>query len=374
MNRNQPLHIVFFTEWYPHSEDPQNGVFIQKHAKALSKKHFVQVFNVVSDPQAQGISGRKTEKKKGQLIEWTFRYPSKRKALGKIEAWNYAFKEINQVDVVHLNILNRDCALWDLWLQKKKIPFVIHEHSSFYLDGYQKNTVWHLSRKRLIKRASFVLPVSDGLMTKMQDHGLVGTYQVVPNIVNINRSISRSDRSTPLKIISVGDLVNEVKQFDQVLRSLKNLKVPFEYSIVGDGKDRDQLQLLAKELYDSESDQNITFYGRKKQKEVQQMLPEFDLMISNSAYETFGLVVVEALASGVPVISRKTGVSGELVRDGRNGYLIESAEEIPEKVLQFLKDEKAFDEKLLLDSDLRLLSPRMFRRAMKNIYQTIGLL
>ena len=374
MNRNQPLHIVFFTEWYPHSEDPQNGVFIQKHAKALSKKHFVQVFNVLSDPQAQGISGRKTEKKKGQLIEWTFRYPSKRKALGKAEAWNYAFKEINQVDVVHLNILNRDCALWDLWLQKKKIPFVIHEHSSFYLDGYQKNTVWHLSRKRLIKRANFVLPVSDGLMTKMQDHGLVGTYQVVPNIVNIKGSISRSDCSNPLKIISVGDLVNEVKQFDQVLRALKELEIPFEYSIVGDGKDRDQLQSLAKELYDSESDQSITFYGRKKQKEVQKMLPEFDLMISNSAYETFGLVVLEALASGVPVISRKTGVSGEFVRYGRNGYLIESAEEIPEKVLQFLKDEKAFDEKLLLDSDLRLLSPRIFRRAMKNIYQTIGLL
>ena len=374
MSQNQALHIVFFTEWYPHSEDPQNGVFIQKHAKALAKKHSVVVYHVLSDAQVKELSGRKTEKKKGRLTEWTFRYPARKKALGKAEAWKHVFNQIDRVDVVHLNILNRDCTLWDLWLQKTKIPFVVHEHSSFYLEGYKKNTVWHLSRKRLIKRAHRVLPVSQGLMIKMKDQGLHGAYQVVPNIVRIKRSIARSKRSTPIKLISVGDLVNGVKQFDQVLRALKELEIPFEYSIVGDGKDREELEEIARALYSEGLEQKVQFLGRKRQKAVQEMLQEFDLLISNSAYETFGLVVLEALACGVPVISRRTGVSEDFIKSSRNGYLIDSAQELSKRVLQFIEEEDGFNTKLLSDADLDRLSPRMFRRTMKKIYQTIGLL
>lgn len=373
MKHIKPLHIVFLTQWYPNLEDPQNGVFVQKHAKALSKVHQITVLFVRACADTDQIEEHTKVKRQGRLIEREFNYSAKKGPLGKVRSWRMAFSRIDDLDVVHLNVLDRDCALWELWLKKRKVPFVIHEHASLYIKEYNKHSLFHYVRKRLIKKAFRVLPVSEMLKEKMLERGLHGRYQVVPNIVNIPYPIERSVPQKPLNIVSIGDLVNSVKQFDQIIQALIEYEGPWTYDIVGDGIDREALKLLANSLFSNDPTRTVRFLGRKTQMEVQKLLPSYSVLISNSTYETFGLVVLEALASGVVVISRKTGISNQYVEHGKNGWLIESSAEIPKLLRNYLSHTEQLDKILMSKKNLKAFSPKMFRKQIHRIYDQMGL-
>lgn len=66
-----------------------------------------------------------------------------------------------------------------------------------------------------------------------------------------------------------------------------------------------------------------------------------DMLILTSKAELFGTVVVEALASGLPVISTRTGVAPDIIRHGKNGFFVEFGKvpEIAEAIVQVLLDE-----------------------------------
>ena len=373
MNQVKPLHIVFLTQWYPNSKDPQNGVFIQKHAKALSKFHQVTVLYVRSEEGLDDYEEHTTTKRNGRLIQREFTYSAKKGPLGKMKAWKTAFSRIDEVDVVHLNVLDRDCVLWELWLKKRKVPFVIQEHASLYLKDYNKHSLFHFARKRLIKKAFRIIPVSEHLKENMLSKGLRGRYQVIPNIVNIPHPIERSNPTEPISLISVGDLVNSVKQFDQIIQALLEFDGPWTYDIVGDGEDREALEQLSEKLFSNDPNRSVKFLGRKTQKDVQKILPSYSVLISNSAFETFGLVVLEALASGVVVISRETGISNQYVVNGKNGWLMQSSEEVSEILRDYVRNPEQLDKILISKKDLKAFSPRKFRKQMYRIYDQMGL-
>lgn len=109
------------------------------------------------------------------------------------------------------------------------------------------------------------------------------------------------------------------KQVDLALRAFaKTVKVASKTGLIiaGEGPERPHLERLARKLGIEHS---VLFVGWQRR-----LLPFFhsaDFLLSTSLFEGYGMTMVEAMLAGVPVIASDTGIAGDLLIDGRNGYV-----------------------------------------------------
>lgn len=124
-------------------------------------------------------------------------------------------------------------------------------------------------------------------------------------------------------IISVGQFIPR-KGFDILLKAVHGLDV--DTFIIGGKPSQEYLDL---------ADENVRFLPFMKRKEVFQWFMAADLFVLPTRYDIWGLVVGEAMACGLPVITTNRCLAGlEMVREGANGYLVESenVEQLKEKI------------------------------------------
>jgi N-acetyl-alpha-D-glucosaminyl L-malate synthase BshA len=93
-------------------------------------------------------------------------------------------------------------------------------------------------------------------------------------------------------------------------------EIPSKLLFVGDGPERSTAEELSRELGICD---DIRFVG--KQEQMEDILAIADLFLLTSEYESFGLVALEAMAAGVPVISTNAGGLGEINVHGKTGYM-----------------------------------------------------
>jgi len=122
---------------------------------------------------------------------------------------------------------------------------------------------------------------------------------------------------------------NVIEIFDRILK-----KMPARLIIVGEGPEKKPSKLLCKKLgiYD-----NVSFVGNSH--EVDKILCFSDLFLLPSEHESFGLVALEAMACGVPVISSNAGGLPEVNKQGVSGYLsnIGDVDDMAENALKILE-------------------------------------
>lgn len=126
-----------------------------------------------------------------------------------------------------------------------------------------------------------------------------------------------------------------VKVFAEVVK-----KIPCKLLFVGDGPERSSVESLSRELRIC---QDIRFLGR--QEEMEDILAITDLFVLPSEYESFGLVALEAMAAGVPVISSNAGGLPEINLNGVTGFLsdVGDVQQMSNNILQIFSDDKLFD-------------------------------
>jgi glycosyltransferase involved in cell wall biosynthesis len=116
-------------------------------------------------------------------------------------------------------------------------------------------------------------------------------------------------------LLFVGRVAAEKRIED--LRSLLAQVPNTHLAIVGDGPYRQKLETLFHGF-------PVTFAGYLKDGELSAAYASSDIFVFPSAIETFGLVVAEAMAAGLPVVSSRVGGVPELIESGVNGYIFES--------------------------------------------------
>lgn len=152
-----------------------------------------------------------------------------------------------------------------------------------------------------------------------------------------------SDRLSDLKsnnLISVGRISPEkgyldlIEVFNLVSKNNDNLKL----NIVGDGLQFDDVKKRINEL---KLNDKIIMHGFKNRDEVNKLLSESSLYLMCSYTESFGIVLLEAFAYGIPCIAFDSASGAkEVIENGKNGYLIESRnkQEMADKIMELMNN------------------------------------
>lgn len=147
-----------------------------------------------------------------------------------------------------------------------------------------------------------------------------------------------------LNVLYVGR-VDPEKQVGLVIEAFKGArkllpKTEMKMVIVGDGVDKSRLEKKVKELGISDS---VKFLGRVLPPDLYELYKVGDVFATASEIETQGIVLIEAAASGLPLIAVNKGAVSEVCIDSENGYLCEpgNVEEITQAMVKILSDDEA---------------------------------
>lgn len=184
--------------------------------------------------------------------------------------------------------------------------------------------------KRTLLRADAVIAVNSEVKKSLIRYGLSKErVHVIPAGVNtktfekLTHGARLVDKKKVLRLISVGTLM-ERKAFDKLILAVsvalkKSPYMKIELIILGDGPQREKLEELVKSLNLSK---NIFFRGYKNHKKMPGFYQKADIFVSMTRAESFGQMYLEAMSSGLAIISCKNYASNELVKHGKTGMLI----------------------------------------------------
>lgn len=159
----------------------------------------------------------------------------------------------------------------------------------------------------------------------------------------------------------------------QLIRAVNELKKEgYELKIIVAGKDKNQ-KLIEKWINRNRYNELVEFKGHLKRDEVKKVIMESDVFAMPSITEAYGLVYLEAMALGVPVIGTKEGGTKEIIVDGVNGFLCN-----PNDVMEIAnKIKKSLDKRIRKEvienghETLKRFSKKCFIEEMLKIYNSI---
>ncbi|MBN2100701.1 glycosyltransferase family 4 protein [Candidatus Dojkabacteria bacterium] len=139
-----------------------------------------------------------------------------------------------------------------------------------------------------------------------------------------------------LYLISVGRIIGR-KGYNYLIEALAKLPENVESLIVSEGPDKKILENLAEKLGVRE---RVHFLGRLSDEEKFQYLEASDIYVMSSLHEGFGIVLVEAMYTGLPIVSTKCGGAEDIVKEGVNGIFarVADSDDLAQKIEKIVND------------------------------------
>jgi glycosyltransferase involved in cell wall biosynthesis len=335
------IKVLFISQWYPHRYDQMSGLFVQKHAEAVSIFCNVRVLYVHAD---ENISNFEVEEKLHTgFRELIVYYPNKKGrpfyAIRKATNYLIAYKKGMDIlraekftpDIVHANILTRTGLIAYILKLWKGIPYVVTEHWSRYLPNRNayNGAIRKLITRIVVKNATAILPVSEILKKGMLSNNLLNNnYIIVSNVVDNNFfENSPTVHRKKKRILHISCFDEQAKNIKGILRAtsqLAKMRQDFELILIGTGIDYQSIHKYSDNFNFSKG--IVQFLGEKTPEEVANWLKNSDFLLMFSNYETAGVVIAESLVCGKPVLSTKVGAAPEYISE-TNGRLIDIADE-----------------------------------------------
>ena len=292
-------------------------------------------------------------------------------------ALRYLGRTHGRFDLIHSHFFRRSRHLPRV-ARRLGIPFIVTEHDGrFTLEqphpGFL-NAYTRPQMKHVFSHAASVVCVSATLRDMLVHHGFQGNFAVVPNPIDVSRFQPRQHQPSEMsrvKLASVGRLVPE-KGFDTLLHTLaivanRDSKRSYELTIAGSGPLLSALCELRSELG---LDQVVRFAGNLGRDEVADLLKGSDLFALPTRFESLGVVFVEAMACGVPVVATDVGPIPEIVP--REAGVLAQGTKVPQFVLA-LEDAVArrsdFNRDLISRDARDRYSYERVGRMLKDIYE-----
>lgn len=321
------MNVLFLSAWYPNRYDAMAGLFVRKHAAAVARQANVCVLYAMPDAKVQHTE--RICQNTTNIHETYYYYPkSKFNIINLLRHFRCLWKGIKYIrstvgkpDITQCNVLTKDVLL-ARWLQLfYHIPYVVIEHWSGYLptngDYDRSSTLKHLLIRRLAHKATCILTVSDHLKTAMQSHNIYANYQKINNVVDdfFYRQQPQKMRDKK-RILHVSCFDEKAKNICGILRAIQKLstqRTDFEVIIIGTGADFKHVTAYAQSLGLAKT--LVRFIGEQTPQQVCNWMQQSDFLLLFSNYENAPVVISEALAVGLPVLSSRVGGIAEMLSE-----------------------------------------------------------
>lgn len=251
----------------------------------------------------------------------------------------------NNYDIVHVHLFPADLfgALASLFVNRK-VKFIFSEHSIYNrrrsIRLYKPIDLFVYSRyKKIICVSNLVKQELVHYIPKIKSKTIV-----IRNAIPVKDQINESKHKI-YDVLFVGRL-ERAKGVDVLISGVHEIKSAQHFNItvalVGDGSLKKDYEKLVKEL---DLEENVKFLGIRR--DVEELMQMSKIFVLPSRWEGLPIVILEAMANGIPIISTKVGGIPEVIEDGANGLLVdpESPTELAEKI-SYLLNNPSFAEEL----------------------------
>lgn len=357
------MRILFTTAWYPNRKVAGDGVFIQKHARAIARINDVAVLMVQTDEAIRGWrvdicpeQETATFIQTGRLRELLIYVPKTRfeipvvtglirlawLMIGYLKGYRYIKKnwwQGERPEACHVNVLTRAAGL--PWLLSKihHIPYIITEHWSRYArpEAYPNSSLQLRLGRLFVKDAAYICPVSLNLEKAMKKWELNNKYYTrISNVVDTdlfvlpnNADVPESNLKEPHipRFVHVSWMRDDSKNISGILRVLARLQtdgLTYRMDFIGEGNDKEMLMDYAHQLGLSEPE--VSFLPAQQGPALVSALQQHDALLMFSHFENQPVSVLEALACGLPVIATHVGTIPSMLAQKR-GITVEPRNE-----------------------------------------------
>ncbi|TMV47497.1 glycosyltransferase family 4 protein [Paenibacillus mesophilus] len=332
MNRSYGVSLirkkVVLIAPFPTSDKPASYSYVKTRVEALKDTHDISVIQVnISDRVQNGITRLDEDGYAVYRIDvkyWNVRHIGFFYHQLKIKKAMLELLLQLKPDLIHVHF-----SQYYSWIaleisKKMKIQLYITEHASHFEQSTRRFWVGPRIRKAL-HEADRLFAVSDSLRRTMQKC-VSREIEVKPNIVNTAIFTLKPEhvpREPIIKLITVGSLDHgDKKGYELLLRALGELRNDyphFRLLIVGEGPNRGKLEKMIGSYHLSD---NVRLTGSIPNDQLAGYYHDADLYVSSSRIETFGVVLIEAMSCGLPVLATKSGGPETLIRT-ESGLLVE---------------------------------------------------
>jgi len=200
---------------------------------------------------------------------------------------------------------------------------------------FMKNMTWRYSNF-IYNRCNIVTAPSKIIKKKLRKNGLKTKVEVISNGVDLNRFYKKKMKKDGITILHIGRMSYE-KNVDVVLQAMKLVSEykKVKFMIVGGGPDLKRLKDYSKKI-----NLNVKFIGNVDNEKLVDYYNKADIFVTASTIETEGIVLLEAMACGLPIVGVDKLAIPEVVRDGENGFIakVNNPEDIARCLTKLVKN------------------------------------
>ncbi|WP_430790443.1 glycosyltransferase [Virgibacillus flavescens] len=344
------MNILIISHMYPSKTKEINGVFVHEQVKELIKQgHNVKVVSPV--PFVPSLLKQLSPKWKNydatpatDVIDTVeVHYPTfialpkrinfhrsgQRMYHGIKKTVADIYKEF-KFDVIHAHVALPDGAAAVQLAQDFNVPLITTIHGQDLQHTIHKDLKCRNQVTQVLTESSNTILVSHKLNTirkkffpEIEDGKCTVIHNgVAPLFLEPTKQPVSTTNQTDIKILCVANLLQpkgidfSIKAMAKIVENYPNMT----YQIIGVGPEADTLYRLVKKLG---LENNVVFLGAKSREEVSRYMNESDIFLLPSWNEAFGVVYIEAMASGIPVIGCKGEGVEDIVDSGVDGYLVD---------------------------------------------------
>lgn len=390
------MHIVIIPAFFQTQERPTLGSFFLEQAKALKRVgHQVTILycdtysvkcvnewlHYVEDEQSE-IEGITIYRKK-RFCPMKHGMEGHKEAFvqGIVSLWEKYVKS-ESVDMIHAH-----CCVWAGYAamklsQRTGIPYVITEHATlFQLHKEEISAANNRIIRETFQKAAKVICVSQAFAKLLQEY--TDNTVVIGNVVdceqfkNVDKQLEMHENCRFLTICYMEEEAQLYKKGIDILikawAQVSGRHPNARLRIGGGGKAAEKVREWVQEYQVSDS---VEFLGALKREQVVQEMQSCDCFVLPSRYETFGVVYIEAMACGKPVIAVANGGPDDFIHDF-NGILVQPEQEkdlvqAMEKMIEAIECPDAFycPEKIVKYVEEKF-SYHAIAAQLENVYQEI---
>lgn len=359
------IKIMVIPSWYPNKSDPLWGNYFIKQTEALSnyadtsmlyvnRAGIREPINYLDEKSTDGYYSDKYSFKFYKKTILNFRFVSLDYSYKKyVKAAYKAYKKLELFTgkpdvIIAMSALPAGLAAKYI-SDKEGIPYVVHAHSKEIMN----NPLYKDYVESIIKDADAYMAVNNEikeLIEKKRDK-----CYLVPNFIDFSRfKIGKKD-SKDFVLINVSNFY-KLKALDVLLKAMdivvnkkgnKNVKL----KIVGRGEYKDFYESVSRSL---NLNDNVEFVGYVENSKLPGILSTCNVLCVSSTFETFCIPIIEAFASGLPVITTDCVGPLEIVdKDNSIVTPINDVDKYAESILKMIKNYNKYDSKKIRNSALK---------------------